>query len=144
VNASRRSIVLPAIAAAVVTAAVIAAIILLGLPSEQRQRKLDGVRVQDLTGIGVSVNEYFRRHKALPTDLDTLAKEPGYRIARTDPDSAKSYGYQILSATSYRLCADFTTDSATDSPDPYGAITNVTWAHGRGHQCFDRNTDKIN
>lgn len=143
-NASRRSIVLPAIAAAVVTAAVIAAIIILGSPTEQRQRKLDGVRVQDLTSIGVSVNAYFRRHKELPTDLDALAKEPGYRIARGDPDTGKPYGYQILGVASYRLCADFTTDSATDASDSYTQITNVTWAHGRGHQCFDRNTNKIN
>ena len=104
---------------------------------------MDEVRVQNLTFIALSVNGYFARHRELPADLDALAKEPGYHISRLDPDTGKPYEYQILSATSYRLCADFTVDSTTDSPEFYNAYVNVSWAHGRGHQCFDRNTDKI-
>jgi len=137
-------LVLPAIATAAVTATVIAAIVVLGAPRVQRQRKMDRVRVQDLTNIALSVTGYFRRHKALPGDLAALAKEPGYRVARSDPDTGNPYGYQLLDASSYRLCADFATDSAADSADPHDAYTDVTWAHARGHQCFDRNTEKIN
>jgi hypothetical protein len=143
VNPAPRRMILPAIVSAVVVSAVIAAIVILGPPSVQRQRKMDEARVQNLTHIELSVNGYFVRHKELPADLDALAKEPGYHIARSDPDTGKPYGYQILSPTSYRLCADFTADSATDSPDSYNAYINVTWAHGQGRQCFDRNTDKI-
>jgi type II secretory pathway pseudopilin PulG len=142
VNLRVRSMVFPAIATAVVAASVIAAIVVLGAPSVQRQRKMDGVRVQNLSLIALSVNGYFTRHKELPADLEALAKQPGYHIARSDPDTGKSYGYQILGATSYRLCADFTGDSATDSPQFFGAYVNVTWAHGQGHQCFDRDTEK--
>lgn len=139
-----RSMVFPAVVTSVVAATVIAAIVMLGAPSVQRQRKMDEVRVQNLTAIALSVNGYFARHKELPADLDSLAKEPGYHIPRSDPDTGKSYGYQILAAASYRLCADFAGDSATaDSPQFYNAYVNVNWAHGRGHQCFDRNTDKI-
>jgi hypothetical protein len=135
--------VLPAIVTAVVAASVVAAIVMLGGPSVQRQHKMDEVRVQNLTFIALSVNGYFARHKELPGDLDALAKEPGYHISRLDPDTGKPYGYQILSATSYRLCADFNVDSATDSPEFYSAYVNVSWTHGSGHQCFDRNTDKM-
>lgn len=142
-NPIRRSMVFPAVASAVVAASVIAAIVMLGGPSVQRKHKMDGVRVQNLTLIALSVNGYFTRHKELPADLDALAKEPGYRISRLDPDTGKPYGYQMLSATSYRLCADFTRDSANDSPEFYNAYVNVSWAHGPGHQCFVRNTDKI-
>jgi type II secretory pathway pseudopilin PulG len=134
--------VFPAIVTAVVAASVIAAIVVLGAPSVQRQRKMDGVRVQNLSLIALSVSGYFTRHRELPADLAALANEPGYHIARSDPDTGKSYGYQVLGATSYRLCADFTRDSASDSPQGFGAYANVTWAHGRGHQCFDRSTDK--
>ena len=141
-NPSLRSVILPAIASAGVAAAVIAAIVILGPPSVQRQRKLDEVRVQNLTSIGLSVNGYFIRHEELPADLDALAKEPGYRVAQGDPETGKPYGYQILSATSYRLCADFAGDSAKDSRDFYNGYDSVTWAHGQGHQCFDRNTNK--
>jgi hypothetical protein len=142
VNPTVRSMVFPAAVTAVVAASVIAAIVVLGAPSVQRQRKIDEVRVQNLTLIALSVSGYFARHKELPADLEALAKEPGYKIARSDPETGKSYGYQILGATSYRLCADFTGDSAKDSPQYFGAYFNVTWAHGQGHQCFDRNTDK--
>jgi hypothetical protein len=138
-----RSMILPAIATAVVAASVIAAIVMLGGPSVQRRHKMDGVRVQNLTFIAMSVNGYFTRHKELPADLDALAKEPGYHISPLDPETGNPYGYEILSATSYRLCADFNLDSATDSPDPYNTYVDVSWAHGPGHQCFDRNKDKI-
>jgi hypothetical protein len=73
--------------------------------------------------------------------LDALAKEPGYHVARSDPDTGKPYEYKILGTTSYRLCANFSGDSASDSPQFTGAYFNVAWAHGQGHQCFDRNTD---
>jgi type II secretory pathway pseudopilin PulG len=142
VSASRRTLVLPAIATAVVAAAVIAALVVLGAPSMQRQRKMDGVRVRDLTTIASFVNGYFTRHKTLPPDLATLAKEPGYRVAQSDPETGKPYDYQILDTTSYRLCADFATDSASESSDVYAIYPNVNWAHAQGHHCFDRNTGK--
>jgi hypothetical protein len=139
-NAKHRAIALPAIASAVVAAAVIAALVILGAPSVQRQRKMDGVRVQDLSGIASYVNGYFTRHKALPPDVSTLAKEPGYSVRQNDPETGKLYEYQILDSTSYRLCAQFATDSATDAPEAYNPYANVTWAHAQGHQCFDRKT----
>jgi type II secretory pathway pseudopilin PulG len=143
VNPGARSKVLAAIVTTAVAAAVIAAIVLIGAPGAQRQRKMDGVRVQNLTYIALSVKGYFTRHKELPPDLDALAKEPGYRVARSDPDTGIPYGYQILGTTSYRLCADFTTDTSTDTLGPYNAYVDVSWAHGKGHQCFDRNTERI-
>jgi hypothetical protein len=144
VSAKRRSVVLAAIASAVVAAAVIAALVMLGAPSVERQRKMDAARVQDLSNIASYVSGYFTRHKALPADLAALANEPGYRVLQSDPETGKPYGYQILDATSYRLCADFTTSSASESHDTYAIYANVPWAHAKGHQCFDRNTGKSN
>jgi hypothetical protein len=141
-NPGTRSMILPAIVTAVVAASVIAAIVMLGGPGGQRQRKMDEVRVQNLTYLALSVNGYFIRHKSLPADLDALAKEPGYRISRLDPATGRPYGYEVLGATAYRVCADFAGDSAADSSEPYNAYANVGWAHARGHQCFDRDTDK--
>jgi type II secretory pathway pseudopilin PulG len=139
VNANRRIPILPAIATAVVAAAVICALVMLGAPSAQRQRKMDAVRIQDLTTIASHVNGYFTGHKTLPADLGTLAKEPGYRIRQSDPETGKPYDYQILDSTTYRLCAEFATDSSSKSSDAYA---NVKWAHAQGHHCFDRNTGK--
>ena len=142
-SANPRNMILPGIVTAVVAASVIAAIVMLGAPSVQRRHKMDEVRVQHLSFIELSINGYFARHKELPADLDTLAKEPGYHVTRSDPDTGKPYEYQILGANSYRLCADFTSDSAADAWQFPGTYVNVNWAHGAGHQCFDRNTDKI-
>lgn len=141
-SSSPRALVLPAIVTAVVASSVIAAIVMLGAPSVQRQRKMDEVRVQNLAFIVSSVNGYFTRHKELPSNLDALAKEPGYHIAQNDPNTGKPYEYQTLGATSYRVCADFARDSAAESPQLYSAYLNVDWAHGAGHQCFERNTEK--
>ncbi len=143
-NPRFRSLVLPVLATAIVVAAVLKAIVILGGPGAQRQRKMDEVRVQNLMLIQSTLGGYFRRHKELPADLLVLAKEPGYRIVRLDPDTGHAYDYQMLGGTAYRLCADFSTDSATD-PDPRPAYPNLNanpiWAHGRGHQCFDRDAD---
>jgi hypothetical protein len=138
-----RSMILPASATAVVAASVIAAIVMLGGPSAQRKYKLDDVRVRNLTLVASSVNGYFNRHKGLPADLDSLAKEPGYNIPRRDPETGKPYEYQVLSTASYRLCADFALDSAGDPANTLGANSNPSWAHGSGRQCFERNSDKI-
>ena len=56
------------------------------------------------------MNAYFTRHGKLPGDLDLLGKQPGYRIAQKDADTAKPYEYDVLGATSYHLCADFAGD----------------------------------
>jgi len=139
-NASRRSVIFPAIVTVVVVCAVVAALIIVGPPSVQRQRNMDEVRVRNLANIALNVNGYVARHRGLPADLDALAKEPGFHIPRADPDTGKPYGYQILGTISYRLCADFTTNSS-DAPDSAYPIVDVAWAHGQGHQCFDRNTE---
>ena len=141
-SASRPSAVLAVIATAVVAATVVTAVVILGPPSAQRQRKMDRVRVMDLVNVAASVDGYYRLHKALPADLGALAREPGYRIARRDPQTGAPYGYQILAATEYRLCADFATDSATATPDFEIAYVSVEWVHGQGHRCFDRHADK--
>ncbi len=95
-NPIPRSMVLPAISTAVVAASVIAAIVMLGGPSVQRKHKMDGVRVQNLTIIALSVNGYFTRHKKLPADLDSLAKEPGYHISRLILKQAKPTDTRFL------------------------------------------------
>jgi len=145
VNPRARSLVLPVLATAVVAAAVLEAIVILGGPQGQRERKMDEVRVQNLMLIQSSVNGYFMRHKELPPDLEALTKEPGYRIVRNDPGTGRAYEYQVVDATNYRLCAEFRTDSAADTggnPASVGVTANVAWAHGVGHQCFDRDTDR--
>src|SRR3989442_6601914 len=121
---------------AAVVAAVVAAIVILGPPSQQRKRKLDQRRIQDLMNIERTVNSYWQRHKTLPTDLVTLSREPGFRPSMSDPESGSAYEFKVTGTDSFRLCAEFSFDSAED-PQPWYYPPKGSWAHGAGRQCFE-------
>jgi hypothetical protein len=62
-----------------VGASIVAGIFTLGSPAEERTRRLDEGRVQDLTGLARSLDPFWTRHSNLPGSLDELRKEPGVR-----------------------------------------------------------------
>jgi hypothetical protein len=140
VRPDRGSKILAAVVTGVVSATVVTAVIVIGAPSQQRLKRMDAVRVQDLGSLASAVRGYFARHATLPASLSSLAKEPGYRVASADPETGQPFGYEIINPTTYRLCGEFSTDSAKDPPD--NGYYDVTWAHGRGRQCFERHADK--
>jgi type II secretory pathway pseudopilin PulG len=123
---------------AVVTA-VVTAIVVLGSPTQQRQRRLDEHRVHDLSTIVNTISLYANTHDALPPELSALGKEPGPRRAPTDPGTGAAYEYAVLGTESYQLCAVFTLPSADTaatrlSPD----LETEGWTHAPGRQCFER------
>ena len=91
---------------AVVVCAVVTAI-LLDPPGVQRQRRMDGRRIEDLLSMERAAEEYWNRHKVLPPDLAALAKEPGLRVPEADPETGSPYVYEVTGPKSYRLCAVF-------------------------------------
>lgn len=128
---------LSVIASVVVGATLVAAIVVLDSPPQQREQRLDARRVQDLQQIGNAIDIYHDRNKALPADLAALRAEmSGWNLAPGDPASAAPYGYEVLGERSYRLCAQFTTDTAA-AEAPYGPVVDA-WKHGAGRQCFNR------
>jgi hypothetical protein len=122
------------IASIVVAATIVAAVMVIGSPGAQREIRLDQRRVNDLQHIAQLVELHARHHDALPPDLASLARQPGQRIATTDPVDATPYGYEVTAPREYRLCASFATDTAVTRD---GAIPDA-WSHGRGRHCFDR------
>ena len=127
---------LGSIAAAIVALAVVAAVAVLGPPSEQRKRRLDERRVDDLRKIETIVDTYWQRYERLPQDLDALARElQGLRTPRLDPERGTPYEFAITGPDSFRVCAEFTGESEVERAglSPAGA----SWAHGPGRQCFD-------
>src|SRR4030095_1899714 len=121
---------------AIVIGAVIAAIVVLGPPSQQRKRKLDQRRIQDLMNIERTVNVYWQRHKALPSDLATLSREPGFSPPTSDPERGSAYEFKVTGIDSFRLCAEFSFDSKEDPQPRYYSVTG-SWEHGAGRQCFE-------
>ncbi len=142
----------PAGVAATIAAAVvvIAGLITLGAPSRARERRLDGVRVGDLSMLSTSIDAYWSKHAALPDVLDSLVSKHEIDRVPADPESKAAYTYLVSGARSYRLCATFAqqTDTSQGANDgdgivfssgyigPYGRHSH-SWRHGKGESCFD-------
>ena len=126
---------LAVIATMVVTATVIAAMLTMGSPGEQREAKMDRKREQDMQRIVMAIDSRAKAGKPLPADLASLAGEPGRRLAINDPANGTPYAYQTTGADSYRVCAVFSTDTASSKR---GVWVDEEWLHGPGQHCFDR------
>lgn len=128
---------LAVIASVVVGATLVAAIVVMDSPPEQREQRLDARRVQDLQQLADAIGEYHAGHKALPADLAALqAQMPGWNLAPGDPARGVPYEYEVLGARSYRLCAEFSMDTAA-ADTPHGPEVDA-WKHGAGRHCFNR------
>jgi hypothetical protein len=123
----------------VVITAVAMGIFLIGSPAEERARRIDERRVQDLASIARAVDLYWTRHAGLPPSLDELGKEPGGNVRSTDPSTSDLYEYRPLEAGTYELCARFAHDSG-EAGRPTG---DAFWSHSTGRQCFRREARKI-
>ena len=121
--------VLAAVLLVIVVLAVTRAIMIIGSPSEERTRRLDGRRVEDLQGISQSVEVYRTRHQRLPASLEELAAEPGLSAVQRDPVSGMPYAYRTVDARSYEVCAEFDRETADVRAAGF-------WSHGAGRQCF--------
>ncbi len=129
-----------AVAASIVVVATIAAgLLTIGSPSQQRESRFDVKREQDLQAITRAIERRAKAGRPLPTSLDTLAAEPGQRLAVTDPATGEPYDYQTTANDGYRLCAVFSTDTA--SPSRLARV-DEDWLHGLGRNCFDRKADR--
>ena len=73
-----------------VIAAVGVGLSILGSPMEERARRVDNRRVEDLQGIVGATDLYWTRHSRLPVSLDELTAEPGVRIKTADPANSET------------------------------------------------------
>lgn len=122
------------VASLVVVATIVAAIAVMGSPSKQRLMRLDERRVVELGNIANQIEAWRNEHGHIPGSLAELAAAPGVRVPQ-DPASGRPYGYEVLGASEYRLCAQFDSDTTETEPQPW---SRVAWAHGIGRQCFTR------
>ena len=112
---------------------------ILGSPAEERARRVDDRRVEDLQGIVAATDLYWTRHARLPVSLDELTSEPGVRIKTSDPANLEIYGYKALDSTHYEVCANFEQVSGETSSN---SEMNL-WAHNSGPQCFQFEAEEI-
>ena len=120
----------------VVMTAVITGVVILGSPAEERAKRLDRRRVNDLQGLQNAVDFYFVQRAALPLSVEELSKQPGVRIA-SDPVTGAAYRYRAIAVEQFELCATFERASVPR------VITGVDlWAHPAGDHCFTRKVNK--
>jgi hypothetical protein len=123
------------LASAAVIGAVAGGLSLLGPPSEERARRFDERRLEDLQGIERSTDLYLTRHGRLAASLDELSAEAGVNISAREPDTARSYEYRVVDPKTYELCATFQRDSAERN--------RSFWSHGVGRRCFQLKAREI-
>ena len=125
------------IASAAVALALIGSFALLDSPSQERVRRLDGQRVENLRMLASGVDLYWSRRGVLPEALDSLAQEHGFAPQATDPLTGRPYEYRILGTSAYELCAEFER-GVEEGPTPPGGF----WSHGPGRHCFQLEAKK--
>jgi hypothetical protein len=121
--------VLVAVLVLFVAAVVTRGIMIIGLPSEERTRRIDERRVQDLQRLSRAVEVYHGRHQALPPSLGDLIAEPGLAMTINDGESGQRYDYRTVDTERYEVCASFA------RAVPPGTEADF-WSHGAGRQCF--------
>ncbi len=124
-EAHKNANLLIAIASLIVLASIVTGFFTAGSPAKQRAREFDNRRVSDLQSIKYQVENYADRKKALPTKLSDIATA-GY-VNIKDPETKAEYEYVVTGASTYKLCAVFSTDSV----DSY-------WPHTEGKVCYDQ------
>ncbi len=125
-----------AIAGAIAAVAAVSVSIYLNPPSAVKAHALDQERLQGLQQIDSAIKAYYRRHQVLPDGLDAVESKNGLsaRPNWNDPVTHQPYEYDVLSKTSYRLCADFSADSESQE-NPYAFSFRK---HHKGHDCFQQ------
>ncbi len=128
----------------VVLAAIIAAFVTIGGPGRQRSLKFDEQRINDLQNIQNQTINYWQQKNKLPATLADLTDSISGFKAPMDPQTSSPYEYNVLSATSFELCANFSLPS--DSIDmKTRVVPNIypyySWDHGGGRVCFNRSID---
>lgn len=119
----------------------------MGSPFTQRLRNIDEKKVNDLQNIQYNIINYWQQKEFLPETLTDLEAIFGFVVPK-DTDKNVDYTYTVMSATSFKLCADFNVanDYKNGAPQSYVSYPsaggkNETWAHRAGEYCYERTID---
>jgi hypothetical protein len=118
-------------ASVAVVGAIVSGIVVLGPPSDERARRLDAKRVNDLQQLNSAIEYYHAQKRRLPSSLDELTSLSNLRVEQRDPVSGQPYGYRLTDTAAYEVCATFDRDSKEDA-----ARGSDFWAHAPGTHCF--------
>ena len=125
--------------------AIIAGFMVAGTPWDVRAQKFDQTRLSNFSQIRSAIQSYYSKNKSLPSKLSDLPTDYYYSDKIKDPETNKDYDYQVVSNTSYKLCATFSADSSAANPNQnnllydYSGLSNATTTHIKGYDCITYN-----
>lgn len=128
---------------AIVAVAVIGGFFVAGSPQQQRLRRFDQQRVNDLEQLQSQIVNYWQSKNKLPESLSALRDDLRGITIPTDPETQTVYGYEIRGTNVFALCANFSAaeEQSSRSSPAYG-VGGSSWNHPAGKYCFERKIDK--
>ncbi len=127
---------------------VITGFFIIGSPAQERIRRFDQQRINNLQNIQFEIVNYWTNKRVLPENLSALENSiSGYK-APTDPLTGEPYAYSVNGPESFELCAVF--GLASDSQNTESAVPakpidggySQNWQYNAGKTCFERKIDK--
>ncbi len=126
---------------------VIAGFFVVGSPQQERLRRFDERRTQDLQNIQYQIINYWTSKSMLPIALSNLNDSISGFIVPKDPVTGLDYVYRIKNSGQliFELCANFETSNSNNeinivkAPSLYSIREN--WQHDKGARCFERKID---
>jgi hypothetical protein len=140
------------VAAIILVGSIVLGFSVMGSPRDQRERRYDQQRVNDLQGLQWQVINYWQQKERLPQTIEDLKDPLSGNNLPIDPETQALYEYEKTGNLSFRLCANFYQPTpkyqmgADSMARPmYGPEVSMrlpeVWNHEAGRQCFDRTID---
>lgn len=115
-----------------------------GSPWDARNRKLDQNRLSSLKEVKYAIDNYVSTNKKLPSALSEISSMMYGGKTIKDPETGIEYEYKQIDATSYQLCANFTTDYKENSTRNLSlGYEDPLSKYQKGHHCYDLKTTLI-
>ncbi len=122
----------------------VVAFTVIGSPAQQRLRRIDNHRVEDLSQLQNQIVNYWQKEGALPEQLASLEEEY-FRELPKDPLTDELYEYKPLGRLEFQLCATFALPSEENREYygyPHYLAKGDNFSHEGGDQCFTWKIDE--
>ena len=129
--------------------AVVAGFFIVGSPKEERARRFDEQRIQNLQFIQAQIGEFYRAKERLPQNLNELNDSFRGIVVPGDPETGVSFSYEVHGKLDFALCSIFNRPSLTQGEGVPKSVVSYegpfgmeTWEHNAGQFCFERAIDE--